>query len=77
MIDQNMTGLSAPTERGMDEKIVPMRPLSLSWISDEMIDDTQQMWSKRYGREISIEEAVEILQNTKRFAEMLMERREE
>lgn len=77
MIDHNMTGLSAPIEPGQDEETVSKRPLSLSWISDEMIDDTQRLWSKRYGREISTDEAVEILQNVKRFAEMLMERRGE
>lgn len=77
MIDQNMTGLSASIESGQDEETVSKRPLSLSWISDEMIEDTQQLWSRRYGRNISTDEAVEILQNVKRFAEMLMERRGE
>lgn len=75
MNQPNMTGLPAPIEPGQEEESVPERPLSLSWISDEMINDTQRLWSKRYGRELSTDESVEILQNIKRFAEMLMERR--
>jgi len=50
--------------------------LSLAWVSDELITETQRLWSERYGREISVEEAIEILHNVKRFAEMLLERNE-
>jgi len=48
------------------------RPLSLAWISDELLAKTQQVWSKAYGRPVSEEEAVEILMNVKRFAEVLL-----
>jgi hypothetical protein len=50
--------------------------LSLAWVSDELIAETRRLWSARYEREISVEEAIEILQNIKRFAEMLLERSE-
>ena len=71
----DMTGLSSPGEQGLVDVPVPeRRPLSMAWVSDEMIAETQQLWSKRYGRDISENEAVEILQNIKRFAEMLLER---
>jgi hypothetical protein len=49
------------------------RPLSQAWISDALLEDTRRVWSKIYGRVISAEEAVEILVNVKRFAELLVE----
>lgn len=74
----DMTGILSPDEQGLCETPVPIRrPLSLAWISDELIAETQRLWSPRYEREISPEEAVEILQNVKLFAEMLIERSEE
>ncbi len=51
---------------------VPDRPLSLAWMTDELIAETQRVWSPHYGRELSHEEAVEILRNVKRFAEVAM-----
>ena len=50
----------------------PGRPLSIAWISDELLAKTQQVWSKAYGRPISTEEAVEILTNVKRMAQVLL-----
>ena len=49
------------------------RAMSMEWISDELIRDTQRVWSPRYGRDLSEEEAVEILMNVKRLAEALLE----
>jgi len=48
------------------------RPLSMSWITDELIDETRRVWSLEYGRVLSADEAVEILMNVKRLAEVLM-----
>ena len=73
----DMTGFSSPDEPGLCDPVPIRRPLSLAWVSDELIADTQRLWSARYGREISADEAIEILQNVKRFAEMLLERSEE
>ncbi len=42
------------------------------WITDELIEDTRQVWSKRYGRVIAQEEAVEILVNVKKVAEAFL-----
>ena len=49
----------------------PGRPASLAWMSDELIADTQRVWSPHYGRELSRDDAVEILRNVKRYAEVL------
>jgi hypothetical protein len=49
-----------------------VRPSSAAWISDELLAETRRVWSKAYGRVISTEEAVEILANVKRLAEVLM-----
>ena len=71
---ENMTGFLSPDEPGLCEPIPIRRPLSLAWVSDELIAETQRLWSARYGREIARDEAIEILVNIRRFAEMLLER---
>ena len=48
------------------------RPLSMAWISDELLAKTQRVWSRAYGRPVGVEEAVEILTNVKHMAEALM-----
>lgn len=73
----DMTGFSSPDEPGLCVPVPIRRPLSLAWVSDELIAETRRLWSARYGREVSMDEAIEILQNVKRFAEMLLERSEE
>ena len=50
----------------------PQRPLSIAWISDELLAKTRRVWSKAYGRPVSTEEAVEILTNVKHMAEALL-----
>lgn len=64
-----------PTEIGHPVPVfgaVPDRPLSLAWMTDELIAETQRVWSPQYGRELSPDEAVEILRNVKRFADVAM-----
>jgi len=72
----DITGFSSPNEPGLCVPVPVRRPLSLAWVSDDLIAETRRLWSARYEREISVEEAIEILQNVKRFAEMLLERSE-
>lgn len=57
-----MTGFPAP-----DEEAVVV-PESEGWITPELIEDTRRVWSKRYGRLITQEDAVEILINVKNVA---------
>jgi hypothetical protein len=54
-----------------------VRPLSVPWLSDERIAETRRVWSKAYGRVISEDEAVEILTNVRRLAEVLLNAEEE
>ena len=49
----------------------------MAWITDELIIETQRVWSPVYGRVISTDEATEILMNVKRFAEVLLKRTRE
>jgi hypothetical protein len=53
------------------------RPLSMQWLSDERIAEARRVWSKAYGRVISEEEAIEILMNVRRLAEVLLRAEEE
>jgi hypothetical protein len=53
------------------------RPLPTEWLSDERIADTRRVWSRAYGRVITDDEAVEILMNVRRLAEILMRAEEE
>ena len=50
----------------MDTNINP------SWISDELLAETQRVWSSVYGREVAVAEATEILLNVKRLAGLLV-----
>lgn len=48
-------------------------PTSCGWITDELLLDTQEVWSEAYGRPIDRDEAIEILENVKRLAMVLCE----
>ena len=52
-------------------------PLSMQWLSEERIAEARRVWSKAYGRVISKDEAVEILMNVRRLAEVLLRAEEE
>ncbi len=71
MNDQSETQSRQPNGAGWaaDEEGT-LRPLSLAWMTDELIGRTQTVWSRAYGREISEAEAIEILSNMRRFAEV-------
>ena len=44
----------------------------MAWISNELLAQTQRVWSRAYGRPIGEEEAAEILTNVKHLAQALM-----
>jgi len=72
-ISQKLTGLSSQSDHPVPvSEAVSDRPLSLAWMTDELIDETRRVWSRAYGRVLSAEDAVEILANVKRFAEVLL-----
>ena len=54
-----------------------VRPLSMQWLSDERVAEARRVWSRAYGRVISVDEAVEILMNVRRLAEVLVRAEEE
>jgi hypothetical protein len=56
---------------------VAERPLSMQWLSEERIAEARRVWSKAYGRVISDDEAIEILMNVRRLAEVLLRAKEE
>ena len=71
-IEPELTGLARPPEdHGPD------LPLSLAWISEDLIEETQRVWSKTYGRVITRNEAVEMLVNVKHVALVFMDARNE
>jgi hypothetical protein len=76
-IPRESTGLCAPDEQAVPGFQQRQRPLSLAWISDELMAETIELWSESYGRPISEDEAVEILMNVKRMGELLLRLRRE
>lgn len=44
------------------------RPLSLEWISDELIAETRRVWSKHLRRVVTEDEAIEMLVNVRTAA---------
>ena len=51
---------------------ISARPLSLAWITDDLLRYTREVWSKAYGREVADDEAIEMLVNVKRLAEVML-----
>lgn len=41
------------------------------WMTDELLEKTQKVWSKVYGRSVTQFEVVQILRNVKRLAELV------
>ncbi len=72
-----LTGLVTAGEQGVTEPDVETKPLSSAWISNDLLRRTVEVWSEAYGRPISEDEAMEILMNIKRMAELLLEMRKE
>jgi hypothetical protein len=75
------TGLLAPPEQGCHPELASERPATAvaarhqpgaAWITQALVEDTRRHWSPRYGYELSDAEAVEILMNVKRLAQVLM-----
>lgn len=64
----DLTGFSAPE---MDHNPDPSRPMATVWMTDTLLDETVQVWSRVYGRSIGRDEAVEILRNIKNFFELV------
>jgi hypothetical protein len=64
-------------QHGPEPGSVAARPLSTQWLSDERIAEARRVWSKAYGRVISDDEAIEILTNVRRLAEILLRAEEE
>jgi hypothetical protein len=48
------------------------RPLSLAWITDDLLAHTRDVWSRHLGRDVSEDEAIDMLLNVKRLAETLL-----
>lgn len=67
---ENIAGLPGETEPSVNAD--GRRPLSIDWITDDLLQSTTDIWSPRYERTITTEEAIEILMNVKRFGEALL-----
>lgn len=48
------------------------QPLSVAWITDELLTYTKEVWSRHLGRPVPEDEAVEMLLNVKRLAEVVL-----
>ena len=69
----DITGLSAENSHsGVVDAEGRGRPQSLAWMSDDLLRHTREVWTKAYGRSVSEEEAIEMLLNVKRLAEVVL-----
>ena len=69
---EELTGFQAQSEA---HSSVPTRPLNQRWMTPELIERTRRVWSREYGREVSEEEAVEMLTTVRQLADMVLKRR--
>lgn len=75
---RNMAGLPGVTRHhGPEPNSVGARPQPTQWLSDDRIAEARRVWSKAYGRVISEDDAIEILTNVRRLAEILLRAEEE
>ena len=49
------------------------RPMNCEWISYDLLTETKRVWSDAYQEEVNDEGAIEILNNVKRLAEVLVD----
>ena len=56
----------------MDVSGLGVDAVSRSWMTHELVAETRTVWSRAYGRDVSESEAMEILTNVKRLAEVLI-----
>ena len=66
----HITGLPAQSEPSVSPD--GRRPLSMEWITDDLLHATLAAWSPRYEHPLNADDAVEILMNVKRFSEALL-----
>lgn len=76
-IVEKTTGFPEQSEHCVPGRTDGRRPLSMAWISDELLAETIEVWSEQYGRRIDVDEAVEILVNVKRLAQALIRAKQE
>ena len=57
---------------GPEPEPANLRSVAQPWMSDELIADTRRVWSAAYGRVISTDEALEILNNVRRLADVVV-----
>lgn len=62
------TGLSGPVMALTEAAKRERRPLSTRWMSDELIAQTQRVWSAYLGQPVTEAEAVEMLTNVRNVA---------
>ena len=46
--------------------------VAAEWITPALIEKTDSVWSKRYGRRLERSEILDILQNVRRFGQLLL-----
>lgn len=74
----HLAGFPSETGHNGPEPGLPdVRPLSMQWLSEKRIAEARRVWSRAYGRVISVDEAVEMLMNVRRLAEVLLRAEEE
>ncbi len=71
-------GLSGQDELSVADRSGPSnQPIKAAWISDELLAETIDVWSRTYDRPVATEEALEILANVRRFGELLIQAKED
>lgn len=66
----HIAGLQATLEPSVSPN--GRRPVSMEWITNDLLQATLVAWSPRYESPLDEDAAVEILMNVKRFSEALL-----
>jgi len=68
---EDLTGFKPAREEDDPTENRRRTPVS-EWVDDELLAYTRRVWSKYHGRVVSTDEALEMLMNVKRLAEVIV-----
>ena len=69
---EELPGQSLNTMAQCDSFDGDRTPLNVEWITEELLTRTRNVWGRYLGREVSKEEAMEMVMNVKRIADAFL-----
>ena len=69
--NEGFSGYAVQGERRESDTPAPPEIAPAAWMTPALVEKTHAHWSRRYGRSLEQHEVVEILNNVRRFGELM------